>query len=311
MPGPSRDGSSSMAGASQATSKRQRAFVAGWFSFPDRKATFGDTLAKDVVCRWLTEAGIAYDIAGEQGNRVDGISIDEADPDKYTLFIFVCGPWAAPQSLLERWGNCVKIGIDLSLANEGTEGFDYVLPRDSPSEHHPDIAFDAPSSRLPVAGIVLVHAQPMYGDRQRHASVAKVVEELVGRGSVAPLWLDTVLRDNPGRLSSASQFESLIRRTDFVISTRLHGLVLSLKNGVPVIAIDAVAGGAKVTAQARALGWPLILSGEDLTLASLTDCIQRCLDGSLSPAIARSRATAAEEVLRIKARFLSRLGGAS
>jgi len=44
-----------------------------------------------------------------------------------------------------------------------------------------------------------------------------------------------------------------------VVTTRLHGLVLGLKQGVPVLAVDPVAGGAKVAAQAAAWGWPVLL----------------------------------------------------
>jgi len=38
----------------------------------------------------------------------------------------------------------------------------------------------------------------------------------------------------------------------------LHGLVLALKNGIPVLAVDPVAGGAKVAAQAAAWDWPVL-----------------------------------------------------
>ena len=50
--------------------------------------------------------------------------------------------------------------------------------------------------------------------------------------------------------STAAQVESLLRRLDAVVSSRLHGMVLALKNGVPVVALDPVDGGAKVAAQA-------------------------------------------------------------
>ena len=51
----------------------------------------------------------------------------------------------------------------------------------------------------------------------------------------------------------------MIARSDVVVTTRLHGLVLALKNGVPALAVDPVAGGAKVAAQAAAWGWPVLL----------------------------------------------------
>ncbi|MFC9926469.1 polysaccharide pyruvyl transferase family protein [Streptomyces sp. NPDC127190] len=48
-------------------------------------------------------------------------------------------------------------------------------------------------------------------------------------------------------------------RFDVVVTTRLHGLVLALRTGTPVIAVDPVAGGAKVGAQARTLGRPALV----------------------------------------------------
>ena len=70
-------------------------------------------------------------------------------------------------------------------------------------------------------------------------------------------------RRDPGQLLSA------LERLDAVVTDRLHGLVLSLRVGVPPIAVDPVAGGAKVTAQARACDWPALLSAERLDGASL------------------------------------------
>jgi polysaccharide pyruvyl transferase WcaK-like protein len=52
----------------------------------------------------------------------------------------------------------------------------------------------------------------------------------------------------------------VISRLDLVITMRMHGLVLALKHGVPALAVDPVAGGAKVTAQAQA--WALAGGGD-------------------------------------------------
>jgi hypothetical protein len=41
---------------------------------------------------------------------------------------------------------------------------------------------------------------------------------------------------------------------------RLHALVLGLEHDRPVIACDPSAGGAKVTSQAAALDWPVVLA---------------------------------------------------
>jgi hypothetical protein len=46
---------------------------------------------------------------------------------------------------------------------------------------------------------------------------------------------------------------------------RLHALVLGLEHGRPVVACDPIDGGAKVTSQAVALDWPLVVPAEELT----------------------------------------------
>lgn len=59
--------------------------------------------------------------------------------------------------------------------------------------------------------------------------------------------------------ATAAQVEAVLTRTDVVVTTRLHGLVLALKQGVPALAVDPVSGGAKVAAQAATWGWPVLL----------------------------------------------------
>jgi hypothetical protein len=65
--------------------------------------------------------------------------------------------------------------------------------------------------------------------------------------------------------ATPDQFQSLLARLDILVSTRLHGLVLGLRAGVPVLAVDPVAGGGKVSAQARALGWPAVVSADEVS----------------------------------------------
>jgi hypothetical protein len=64
---------------------------------------------------------------------------------------------------------------------------------------------------------------------------------------------------------------------DAVVTTRLHGLVLGLKAGVPVLAVDPVAGGGKVTAQGKALGWPVVAAEDAGDTALLDSRLKWCL----------------------------------
>jgi len=289
----------------------RRALVAGWFSFPDTKATFGDSRAMEVVCRWLREAGIPFDVAGDERNHVSGIAWDAIEPAAYTIFVFVCGPWWDNPGILDRFRHCLTIGIDLTVHGADTLGFDVLIPRDGLGEANPDLVLASDTDPVPVAGVALVHPQPPYGDRQRHERVQAVVDEFLAAGTVAPLYLDTLLLNNPGRLTTADQFAALVRRTDVMVTTRLHGLVFALLERVPAVAIDPIAGGAKVTAQARALDWPLLLAGETLSAAELADHVHHCAAGRLATEVERCRARAIARLGPIRERFLAAVANRS
>ncbi len=200
-----------------------RTLLAGWFSFSDKKATFGDVQAMEVVAGWLRAVGYVFDVAGHPAGGVEGLDISKVDPSRYDTFIFICGPWGGGESpLLKAFSHCRKIGINLSVA-EGKHGFDCLYPRDSSTERNPDLVFAATSMAVPVIGVALVHAQPMFRERQRHEAVAAAVEQFVRESGAAVIKLDTLTDNNTARIPSVRQLETLIRRVDVMISSRLNG----------------------------------------------------------------------------------------
>jgi hypothetical protein len=84
-------------------------------------------------------------------------------------------------------------------------------------------------------------------------------------------------RENNAGLRTAAEVEALLARMDVVVTTRLHGLVLALKNGVPALALDPIRGGAKMARQAATLGWPHVLAVEEADAASMASAFERCL----------------------------------
>jgi hypothetical protein len=95
---------------------------------------------------------------------------------------------------------------------------------------------------------------------------------------MAVIQIDTRLDaygNNP--LGSPEEIESLISRVDVLLTTRLHGLVLALKNGVPPVAIDTVPRGGKVSRQAEVLGWPASFLVESLDDRTLQEAFRYCL----------------------------------
>jgi exopolysaccharide biosynthesis predicted pyruvyltransferase EpsI len=134
---------------------------------------------------------------------------------------------------------------------------------------------------VPVVGIILAHKQQEYKGKARPEAANAAIERLTRSAEMSIVPIDTALENNAGGLRTAGEVESLISRMDVVITTRLHGAVLSLKNGIPVVPIDPIAGGAKISAQIRTLGWPLLFNAEHLDDEQLRAALDFCLtDGA-------------------------------
>ena len=288
--------------------KSKRAIIVGHFSFPGSRGTFGDIEASEIVCDWLEESDIEYDVASNIEDGVKGVDISLIDETKYGIFIFVCGPWYSDgrihSTLLKKFNHCLKIGVNLTTFEEGPSGFDYLLSRDNFQEKNADIAFAKVVNKIPVVGIILVDRQKKYGVKQRHLYIRYVITEYLKKGELAPIWLDTNANLNSMNISNKNQFESIVSRTDLVVTNRLHGVVLSLKNAIPVIAIDPVAGGGKVTAQVKALGWPILISAEEFSEEKLHQTINYCLSNNLQEALIKSQQQAIQSIEDTKNKFL-------
>ena len=288
--------------------KSKRAIIVGHFSFPGSRGTFGDIEASEIVCDWLEESNIEFDVASNFEDGVEGVDISLIDETNYGIFIFVCGPWYSDgriqSTLLKKFNHCLKIGVNLTTFEKGLSGFDYLLSRDNFQEKNADIAFAKVVNKIPVVGIILVDRQKKYGIKQRHLYIRYVITEYIKKGDVAPIWLDTNANLNSMNISNKNQFESIVSRTDLVVTNRLHGVVLSLKNAIPVIAIDPVVGGGKVTAQVKALGWPILISAEEFSEEKLHQTINYCLSNNLQEALIKSQQQAFQSIEDTKNKFI-------
>jgi polysaccharide pyruvyl transferase WcaK-like protein len=141
----------------------------------------------------------------------------------------------------------------------------------------PDLTLLGPASTVPVVGVILAHKQLEYGKNSLHEMADKAITDFLSKQKAAIVAIDTALDNNKGGLRSAGEIESLIAKMDVVITTRLHGTVLSIKNGVPVIPIDPVAGGAKISLQVKTLNWPVLFMAESVDEQKLSDAFTYCL----------------------------------
>jgi hypothetical protein len=279
-----------------------KTLVAGWFSFEQMGATAGDLLSRDLVCEWLERAGRPYDVAHAVpfAGGVDWCAVDPAD---YSHVVFVCGPFGngpPVTEFLERFAGRQMIGVNLSMLQSLDEWnpFDLLLERDSSVRAHPDLTFLSRRTQVPVVGVILIHPQPEYRERDICRVANDAIGRLVARHEVAAVPIDTRLDTNSTGLRTSAEIESLIARMDVVLTTRLHGTVLALKNGVPVLAIDPVAGGgAKIRRQAETIGWPVIFEGDAVT----DDDLERAFNFCLSPEARDKARQCAEGAARVVA----------
>lgn len=282
-----------------------RALLVGHFS------TVGDVEVLRQTERQLTALGIGYDVSPYTAAR---LSVDPTwrdsqtlDPARYSHVIVICGPFTAEMaarydSIFGRFGHCVHIGVNLTMVESVAtfNPFEVLLERDSDRMVRPDLSFREATPRVPVVALCLASAQREYGARRRGDLAGEKLRQLIREAGIAFVEMDTSVPVETNRfgLSNAEEFEAICSRFDAMLTTRLHGMVLALKNGVPVLAIDPVAGGDKVTRQAGVLGWSEVFDADRVSAADLRAALERCL----SPE-GRARAEA------VRGRAVEALGG--
>jgi hypothetical protein len=251
--------------------------VAGWFSFENGHATAGDLLAREVVMSWLDARGLQYDVAAADPFRGD-VRWEIVGRHDYDAVLFVCGPFQRgelEERFLRHFDGAPLFGLNLSLTEDldSWNPFHRLWERDSSRTARPDLVFLSDAQPVPVVGVCKVEPYP--GGLTDLTDPA--IDALLDARHAAVVTIDTRLDVNEVGLRTPVEVESLIARTDTLVTTRLHGLVLALKNGVPVVAIDPEAGGAKLVRQAQTVGWPICFTADALHPDALGKALDYCL----------------------------------
>jgi hypothetical protein len=273
--------------------------------------TAGDLLSRDVTVSWLAQAGVPFDVAVvEPFGR--GLDWRTANPAAYSHLVFVCGPFGngPPLSeLLKRFSNCRLIGLNLSMLQPLHEWnpFDVLFERDSARCMRPDLSLLHQRVSRNLAGLILAHPQKEYKDRACHAAAHAALSNVLDNEKIITIPIDTCMDENLGGLTNPAQVEELIARMDFVATTRLHGLVLALKNGVPALALDPIRGGAKISYQANILGWPAVIGVEELSESRLTELCAYCLTAEARVLARKSSLRAVQALAGLPDQFLAAL----
>lgn len=286
----------------------RRTLVAGWFSYPQWGATAGDIIARDLVTDWLRQASHDVDVANAPPFD-GGVDWRAVDPHDYDHVVFVCGPFPRTRhadQFLERFRGSRTIGVNLTMIESAAEWqpFDLLWERDSDRTVRPDITLLSAVPAVPVIGVCLVEPQWEYTS-SAHAAAEAAIGRLTRSREMALVRIDTRLDRGGNPLRTPAEVESLIARMDAVITTRLHGTVLSIKSGVPPLVIDPVAGGAKVLRQAERLDWPVRFVADALDDAKLEAALDWCLSASASQRVLQCRASAYAEAASMRDEFIA------
>jgi hypothetical protein len=288
-----------------------KALIAGWFSFEEMGATAGDFLCLEVACKWLRQAGFSYDIA-YAAPFTGGVDWRNVDPTAYSHAVFVCGPFgngSPVTEFLKRFSGCRLVGLSLTMLEslDAWNPFDLLWERDSSRATRPDLSFISDPSRIPVVGLIQIDSQPEYGERNLMGEANAALERILESREASVVRIDTRLDQNRTGQRTAGEVEALVARMDVVVTTRMHGMVLALKNGVPALVIDPVAGGAKIKRQADTIGWPVVFTADDLDDGRLRSALDYCLSPEASTKAINCRERALESVRKVRDEFIRAL----
>ncbi|AUI58163.1 polysaccharide pyruvyl transferase family protein [Amycolatopsis sp. BJA-103] len=271
-----------------------RALVIGWASLRHGEATPVDVLGMRRVDAALSLAEVPHDLAWGPSHRLEGLDYEEVDPARYSHVVFVSGAVRGRQvcEVHRRFAHCHRIAVGVSVADPGDDavtGFDQVLARDHQGIATPDLSIDSPTDEVLVAGLILA---------REHTAVRSFVTKWVAGIDCGRVPLEPGLAFSDWeRCATPDQFASILSHLDVVVTTRLDGLVLGLRAGVPVLAVDPVAGGGALTAQADALGWPALVPAEEAGETENLDSWWRWCSSVQGRAVAALRALPTDNVL--------------
>lgn len=256
--------------------KRILLTFAGSLDFQCRHTTVGDVMALYNVATRLVQHGLKPRIAWA-GNlfELDPLRVDirAVDPDTVDCLVFVCGPLAEFISVIcNRFERARKVAVGVSLIEQlGTEKlFDAVIPRDSAAHSTFDLAvanvgwphlYVDQRHRAPGLGVCLVGRQAEYFAYDKSDTVAAMIERLKSELRVPTVELNTLVYPARPNIYCA---EMELQSRQILVTTRMHATLLSVFHRLPVISIDQIQGGAKVTRLNSKVGVDTIQVSNDL-----------------------------------------------
>lgn len=274
--------------------------IVTWYgSFGARNgATLGDLMAVDGFSAELRKLGIEHAVISGQMDWPGHLRVDSPFQlmSEARALVFVCGPLLNDALLLDllsvqRQARKLAVGVSiLAGQSEIVDRFDRVVARDGMPDATFDLAIDAvvaPSvgTGMRKVGLCLRGAQGEYGKPSLHREAELMLRQLATQRGLEAVSIDTVVRPGNG----PDEIRRAFAAVDCVFTTRMHGALLALAAGKPVIAMDQVPGSAKVTNVVGATGWPLVYRVETAELSSIEQQFARLVAGDMQADIVRAQ----------------------
>lgn len=272
----------------------------------NRFNTVGDVMSVYNVATWFLRQGFRVHIRWD-GELFDlnesRISEDAARRQTFDAICYVCGPlrdWIAPYVKQFSSRKRFAIGVSVLSTYDPTSDYDYVGARDSRDISTFDLAFAdigyphiSADRRLAFreVGVSLVGPQREYGEDAGHSLVVEAIRSIDKEFALVPI--QTLLRPDSLHVYDA---ELLFQTFHAVVTTRMHGALLSAFHGVPVIAIDQIRGGGKVSRIVGASGLDVV-NGWALDVSALRKQLTYLLANG--PAVSQSLQIVRQNIIRL------------
>lgn len=260
-----------------------------WWGSILGEVTIGDLMAVNNLSAELHTRGHEHTILSHPRFAVDGHIKSHTLPlikSEVRTLVFVCGPLLSiPRlvTLFRMFPEARKLAVGVSiLPGESTINrlVTKFVARDGMTPSFFDMALNnvksvcVPGRDRPLrVGLCFRGRQKEYGSANCKADQAEaLLERVAATISSRPVRISTELS-----LNSPDHILSQLEEVDIVFTTRLHGALLTLALGKPVIAVDQIAGGAKVLPLLTRIEWPYVLPVEKASEEQLDGMVRNML----------------------------------
>ena len=259
-----------------------------WGSIPG-EVTIGDLMAVNNLSAELHARGHEHAILSHPRFAADGHIKCHTLPlvkSEVRTLVFVCGPLLSiPRfvALFRMFPAARKLAVGVSVfpgENTINRLITQFVARDGMIPSFFDMALNevkavrVPRQDRPLrVGLCFRGPQKEYASANCKADRAEaLLERVAATISSRPVRISTELSFN-----SPDHIRSQLEEVDIVLTTRLHGSLLTLALGKPVIAVDQIVGGAKVMPLLTRIEWPYVLPVEKASEEQLDGMVRNIL----------------------------------